>query len=658
MAKYQKLFEPLRIGKLTLKNRVVMTGVGSALPDLDGAVTEDLIDYLAARAKGGTGMIITEVVRVCDGHGLTARYQLSAAHDDLIPGIRRLSDAIHQYDTKLLLQLHHPGRETFDGILDGQAAISPSGIPCPVNKAKTREVTHDEIKELIEQFGDAALRVQKGGADGVELHAGHGYLFHQFLSPKTNLRTDEYGGSFENRFRFLKEVVENIRAKCGPDFFISVRTPIEDFMGKEAIDIDLGVEIARRIDQMGTVNLIDATVGLYESNISNMIETCQYHQGWRNELLRRVRAAVKNTPILAVNGVRSPAFAEWMLEENLADLVGLGRGHLADPDWANKAASGRDKEIRECISCVYCIESLRDNVEDNDIRNTCAINARTYRERLYGEWVENGAGRRVVVVGAGAAGLEAARVLAERGFSVKLYEKSGKIGGQLNLAAVPKGKYRIDGLVNYYAYQMERLGVEVVLNTAPTKEQILADKPVGIFVSTGSSPIIPRAIPGIDAANVHTVPQILSGEVALRNTSVAVIGSGMTGLETAEYLASRGNVVSVVEMMDEIGKGIYFQNLNDLMKDLNRYAVRYYPSHQLTAITDGAVVTKNLRTQRDETILADEVVLSLGIRPNTELARELENAELPVISVGDAERAGRIHSAIHSGYAAAHNFLT
>ena len=657
MTKYKKLFEPIRIGNLELKNRVAMTGIGSALPGLDGSVTDDLIDYLVARAKGGTGLIITEVVRVCDGHGLTARYQLSAAHDYLIPGIQKLSDAVHQYGSKILLQLHHPGRETFDGILDGQAAISPSGIPCPVNKAKTREASLEEIKELIEQFGDGALRVKKGGADGVELHAGHGYLFHQFLSPKTNLRTDEYGGSFENRFRFLKDVVENIRKKCGPDFFICVRTPVEDFMGKEAIDIDLGVEIVKRVEQMGMVDLINATVGLYESNISNMIETCQYHQGWRNELLRKVKAAVKHTPILAVNGVRSPAFAEWMLEEGLADLVGLGRGHLADPDWAIKAASGREKEIRECISCVYCIESLRDNVEDEDVRNTCAINARTYRERLYGDWVINGEGRKVVVVGAGAAGLEAARVLAERGFRVKLYEKSDKIGGQLNIASVPKGKYRIDGLVKYYSYQMERLGVEVVLNAAPTAEQILADQPVGIFVSTGSSPIVPRSIAGIDRENVYTVPQILSGEVILRNTSVAVIGSGMTGLETAEYLAARGNVVNVVEMQDEIGRGIYFQNLDDLMKDLNRYAVRYYPSHQLMEITEDAVITKNLLTGENESIRVNDVVLSLGVRSNTELAKALEGADVPVISIGDAEKTGRIHTAIHSGYKAAHTFL-
>ena len=657
MAEYKKLFEPVQIGKLKLKNRIAMTGIGSALPGLDGAVTDDLIDYLAARAKGGTGLIITEVVRVCDGHGLTARYQLSAAHDYLIPGIRRLADAIHQYDCKLLLQLHHPGRETFDGILDGQAAISPSGIPCPINKARTREATYDEIRELIEQFGDAARRVQEGGADGVELHAGHGYLFHQFLSPRTNLRTDDYGGSFENRFRFLKDVVENIRKKCGRDFFISVRTPVEDFMGKEAIDIALGVQIAKRVEDMGMVDLINATVGLYESGISNMIETCQYPQGWRNDLLRQIKAAVTHTPILAVNGVRSPAFAEWMLEEGLADIVGLGRGHLADPDWANKAASGREKEIRECVSCLYCIESLRDNVEDDNVRNTCAINARTYRERLYGEWKNNGDGRKVVVVGAGAAGLEAARVLAERGFAVKLYEKEEKIGGQLNLAAVPRGKYRIDGLVNYYAHQLERLHVEVCLNAAPTAEQILADEPVGVFVSTGSSPIVPRSIPGVDGKNVYTVPQILKGEIVLRNTSVAVIGSGMTGLETAEYLASRGNVVNIVEMLDEIGKGVYFQNLDELMKSLNRYAVRYYPSRQLTSIGNGTITVKNLLTETEEIITANEVVLSLGVRSNQELVQMLDGNGIPVISVGDAGKTGRIHSAIHSGYSAAHHFL-
>jgi 2,4-dienoyl-CoA reductase-like NADH-dependent reductase (Old Yellow Enzyme family)/NADPH-dependent 2,4-dienoyl-CoA reductase/sulfur reductase-like enzyme len=650
------LYEPFDIGNVRLPNRFVMTGIGSGLPAADGSVTDEYIAYFAERAKGGAGLLITEVVRVCDGHGLTARYQLSAAHDDLVPGIKRLTDAIHVYDSKIFLQLHHPGRETFDEILNGISAVAPSAIPCPVNRAATREITIDEIKELTTQFGQAAYRARQGGADGVELHGAHGYLIHQFLSPWTNRRADGYGGNFKNRFRFLKELIESIRKECGSDFPIAVRFPMEDFMGDRAIDIELGIRIARQLEKAG-VDLLDATVGLYETGISNMLETAPHHQGWRNELLARLAEEEFSIPLMAVNSTRSLAFAEWMAEHRMADLIGMGRPFLADPEWVNKARDGRSKEIRPCLSCVYCVESLRGNAAGDDERNTCAVNARTYNELKYPVFHKNGAGRPVAVVGAGPAGMECALTLAERGFDITLYEKSGRVGGQLNLAARPKDKYRIEGLVEFYETMLKRKGVHIVLNKEIVAESSELEDAEAIFVSTGSVPIVPKNIAGTDLPNVYSVSDILEERVRPRNSRIAVVGSGLTGLETAEYLAARSNVVFVFEMLDAIGKDIYFQHREDVLDALRPYAVDFYPSHQLTAIEENMIEVKDLMNNSEHVFPVDGVVLSLGMKPEDTLYRALtDSLKKPVVPLGDTVSAGRIKQAVHTGFHASYVF--
>jgi 2,4-dienoyl-CoA reductase-like NADH-dependent reductase (Old Yellow Enzyme family)/thioredoxin reductase len=652
---YPKLFSPIRIGSIELKNRTAMAGMGSALPDADGSVNDKVIAYFGERAKGGAALLITEVVRVCDGHGLAARFQLSAAHDFLIPKMRELADAVHRHGAKMFFQLHHPGRQTFDDLLDGQPALAPSAVPCPVNKAVTRALTKDEIRQLAEQFGDAAVRVQESGMDGVEIHAAHGYLFHQFFSPHINKRTDEYGGNFENRFRFMKEVIENIRRKCGRDFPLCVRLSLEDFV-EGSVPLQLGLRIAKAVEDLGTVDIINASVGMYEGSISDMLETASHHQGWRNHILTAAREVIEKTPILAVNCVRSPGFAEWMLERNMADIIGLARPFLADAEWVNKVREGREDEIRPCMNCLYCNESTRGNVDNDAERNSCALNVRNCRETVYPRFNVNGAGKPMVVVGAGPAGLEAARVLAERGFKVTLFERDDKIGGQLNIAAVPKDKYRYDALIKYFARQTELLGVDVRLNTEATVDAIEKIAPLKVFVCTGSQPIVPRSIEGIAGSNVHTVPEILKGEVKLRNTAVAVIGSGNTGLETAEYVAARDNVVTIVEMSDQIGADVYFQNREDILKALNNRAVNYLTSHKLLKISDAGIVLHDIKNDTEVVLPVENVILALGVKADTGLFDMLKkelNAE--VLALGDAARIGRVHHAIYSGFTAAYS---
>jgi 2,4-dienoyl-CoA reductase-like NADH-dependent reductase (Old Yellow Enzyme family)/thioredoxin reductase len=654
---YPKLFSSVKVGSIELKNRTAMAGMGSALPDLDGSVNDKVIAYFGERAKGGAALLITEVVRVCDGHGLAARYQLSAAHDFLIPKMSELAEEVHRYDAKMFFQLHHPGRQTFDDLLNGEPALAPSAIPCPVNRATTRALTLEEIRLLVEQFGDAAARVQKSGIDGVEIHAAHGYLFHQFFSPHTNKRTDEYGGNFENRFRFMKEVIQNIREKCGRGFPLCVRLSVEDFV-EGSVPLERGLKIASAVDSLGSVDLINVSVGMYEGSINNMLETASHHQGWRNGILLAAKDAIKNTPVLAVNCVRSPAFAEWMLNKNMCSVAGLARPFLADPEWVNKVSEDREDEIRPCVNCLYCNESTRGNVDDDAERNSCALNVRNCRETIYLEFHMDGNGRAVVIVGAGPAGLEAARVLSVRGFKVILFEKENRIGGQLNIASKPKDKYRYDALVAYYKRQMDLLGVDVRLNTEGEIPAIKAVDPVAVFVSTGSDPIIPSAVQGVDLPNVHTVPEILEEKIVLRNTSVAVVGSGNTGLEVAEYLADRDNVVFVVEMLDEIGGDVYFQNRDDLMKALSGEAVDFLVSHKLVAIRESGIKLLKLNEEIEVFLPVREVVLSLGVKADLSLYERLrKELSVPVALLGDSAKIGRVHDAVYSGFTNAYDVI-
>jgi 2,4-dienoyl-CoA reductase-like NADH-dependent reductase (Old Yellow Enzyme family)/thioredoxin reductase len=652
------LFRPIKIGGIEIKNRFALTGLGTGLPGADGSVTDEYIAYMAERAKGGVGLLITEVVRPCDGHALTARYQLSAAHDFLIPGMRKLADAVHEYGSKIFFQLHHPGRETFDEILNGIAAVAPSAIPCPVNKATTRAIEIDEIRELVRQFGEAAARIKEAGVDGVEFHGAHGYLIHQFLSPWTNRRTDEYGGSFDNRFRFAGELIDEVRRTCGKDFPVSFRFSVEDFMGDKAIDLALGVKIAQRLEDAG-VDLLDATMGFYETGISNMLETAPHFQGWRNLHLKELsKHLTHKIPLLAVNSARAFPFAEWMVEEGMTDIVGMGRTFLADPLWIKKVEQGIPKQIRPCLSCVYCVESLRGNAEENGELNTCAVNARAYNESKYPKLNKDGNGRTISVIGAGPAGMECALTLAERGFQVDIFEQRGRIGGQLNLASKPKDKYRIEALVAFYETVLIERGVRIHTDTAFAATSSLPPGTEAVFVSAGSLNIVPNSIPGTDLPFVYSAEDILTERVQPRNSLIAMIGSGLTGLEVTEYLASRSNVVYVFDMLDEIGKDIYFQHKEDIMAALEPYAVRYYPLHRLIAVSETGIAVKDLTSGGDRTFTVDGVVLSLGMRPNNALFAELkEKLTVPVVPLGDTVSVGRIKDAIHSGFKAAFAFV-
>lgn len=647
--RYEHLFSKGKIGSLELKNRVVMTAMGIGLANPDGTASERIIKYYEERAAGGVGLIVTEVTRVNDEHGVGEALQLSVTRDEHIEPLRIFTDVIHQYGTKLFLQLHHPGRQTASALIGGQPVVAPSAIPCGVMKQETRALTTEEVEGVIQDFINGAKRAKAAGVDGVELHGAHGYLINQFLSPYTNKRTDQYGGSFENRLRFLKEIIMGIRKECG-DFPLMVRLTVDEFLPtigvkEKGIELEDGVRIVQELEQLG-IDAIDVSCGIYET-MNTAIEPISYPQGWRTNLTRAVKDAV-NIPVVGVNVIRKAEFAEELLEGESIDFVGIGRGLLADPEWVKKVEEGREDEIRYCMSCLHCFESIFNG------HVKCAVNPRTARELEYNEFKIDGEGLPVAIIGAGPAGMEAARVLAIRGFKPVIFEKEAVVGGQLQLADKPPRKEKLTWLIETMEAQLKKLNVEIRLNTEATIEELNALNPYAVFIASGAEAVIPP-IDGVTKGNAYTTTDILKGTVELRDKKVAVIGSGLTGLETAEFLAEHGNQVTVIEMQDTLGKGAYFQNLIDVLGRLHGLGVGMMLGHRLEKITSGKIILEKVDTSEMIDFPVDAVVLALGVKANSELVNSIKANFSNVKEMGDVKKSGKIAHAIRDGFVEAYN---
>lgn len=643
---YDRLFSPGRIGSLTLKNRIAMTAASASLSEPDGTMTEDMLAYYEARAKGGVGLIITEMVCVDEARGVLFARELSAAREERVADFQKLAQRVHPYGTKIFAQLFHPGSNA-DPKLNEAPLLSAS----PARGKKRGQAvaaSREEIRAIAAAFGQAARRVKEAGFDGVEVHAGHHYFLHSFLSPVTNHREDEYGGSLENRARILREIVEAIRAACGVDFPLMFRISLEEYIGRAGYHADTGLKICQMLEGWG-VDAINVTASGTDSKLSQSAEPMYYPQGWRKHLPKAAKG-VLGIPVLSVALIRDPAYAEKLLEEGVLDFAASVRSHLADPDWANKAREGREADILPCISCMACFGKY-----DQAGHITCAVNPETGYEAQLPPWKEDGAGRLVVVLGGGPAGMECAWVAARRGFRVVLFEKENALGGQLNLAAQTPRKEKIQWLLDSLTRRCRQAGVEVRLDRAPSLEELKALAPYALVDATGGRPARPAAIQGLeDNPMVLTPAQVITGAVDLREESVVVVGSGMTGLETAELLSQRerNNAVMVLEAAGRIGPGVQGSNRNGVTAVLEINNVVLLTDRTLTKVGEDRIYFQDSRTGEEYVYPCDRVVLALGTTPSRPYGEALQEICPNLHTLGDALRGGQIWEAVHTGYRA------
>lgn len=681
---YNMLFSPMKIGNVEIKNRIVMAPMCMGFGQYNGCATDVMMDYYEERAKGGVGLIFTEITRVNDMTGASSFGQLGMSHNYQIPALKKMADRIHKHGCKVMVELHHPGRQNL-GLMIGTVplcvvgdkllgnaytklltgAVIPPGkklqdkhiVPRTVAPSKcerskmsdsvNRALSNKGVKKIISQFIEGAVRVKKAGCDGVELHASHGYLIQQFLSPNTNKRTDEYGGCLENRMRFLCEIIDGIRKNCGKDFPIVVRLTVDEMYDKigqpgKGYDLEEGLKMAKILNDKG-IDAIDVSSAAYDT-FNYWLEPTTFDCGWRKYLAEEVKKVV-DIPVIAANLIRSPAQAERQLEDGAQDFIALGRPLIADPHWANKVKDGNEDLIKRCVCCLYCFESMETNAYKYD-HGHCSVNPKIGREKK--ENLRNGNGRRVAVIGAGPAGLTAAELLADRGFSVTVFEKENSVGGQLNLANKPPHKEKITWVCTDLLSNVKNKGVEVKLGTAATKELIDQLKPEIVINATGGLAIHPKPFQG---DNVCTVTEILNGTVKLENKKVAVIGSGMTGLETSELLVTHGNKITIVEMADAIAPGAWFQHVDDAMPKLKAADTVFLKGHKLILIDDSGIVLERIKDKKQVKIDVDYVVLSLGVRPDASLYEKIKDSkDYAVYNIGDSVKIGRIANATESAY--------
>lgn len=682
---YDKLFSPMNIGTMTVKNRIVMCAAEFSLGQTNGEPTERLMNYYEERAKGGVGLITPGICRVNDMAATSTFTQLSMSSDRHIAPMHKMVERIHRHGAKLCIQLHHPGRQGYTSSINSLPLVIPiadrfpkvhellfKATPvllgleqkkiCMSQQAPSKcelsahgatrihAMSHHEVKSLIQDFIDAAVRCKKAGVDAVELHSTHGYIIQQFLSPNTNLRTDEYGGSFDNRMRFITEIIEGIKRECGRDYPLIVRLCADEMyarIGKpgKGYDIETGKKIAVRLEQLG-VDAINVSSACYDT-YNYWLEPTSFEPGWRAYLAKEIKSVV-SIPVIAANFIRSPEQAERQIEEGYQDFVASARNFICDPYWAKKAEDGHPEQIRRCIGCLHCIKSFMANACVGK-PGECALNPTVGIEKEYENMTKDGNSRTIVIVGAGPAGLESAITLKHRGFEPVILEKEEKAGGQVNIAAAGPYKDKLHWSIEDMLTEAENLGIEIKYGVEANVELIKNMKPYEVVLATGGSPFRPRSIEGINRANVILARDILLGETVIKNKRVAVIGSGLTGLETTEKLNELGNEVTVIEMADKIAENAWFQFVDDSMSRIEPYGTKFMLSTKLLSVEDGGIFVQ-IGEHEKRIIKTDYVVLSMGVRPNNALKEALEKVGIKAVLVGDAEKGGTIGNATQSAF--------
>lgn len=638
---FPNLFSKGKIGKTEIRNRIVMLPMSTNFPNENGGVTNELIDYYAERAKGEVGLVIVESACVDFPVGRNGATKLRCDQPVFVPGLSRLVDAVHSYGAKVIIQVQHAGSSTSLEKTFGHQPVAPSTVYDAKNEVSARGLSVDDIRRIESEFIKVARYAKEAGFDGVEVHGAHSYLIAQFLSPICNKRTDEYGGDLPNRTRFLLEIVEGIRKEVGPRFIIAVRIN-GDELTEGGNGIEQSKEIALLLEE-ASVDMLDISSGL--KNHADGLSMFNA-QGWRVHLAEEIKKSV-HIPVIASGGLRDPEFAESVLSSGKADFIGLGRSLIADPFWAQKAARGEQKKIRMCISCnVGCAERRIGGYRSIK----CTVNPDVGLEgRICFLPPGRDGNKKVVVIGAGPAGLNAAMEAAKRGYSVDIFEKGEDIGGMVNLAAIPPFKGVFKDYVDHLRESLKEHDISFHFNKEATLEDIRKLDPQVVICATGSRPIIPYSIPGVENDNVITAHDFLRGDLDIAGKKVVVLGGGSIGCEVADLLAEK-NDVTIVEMASELAVESEKINRRSLLRRLEDGNVKVLLCSRLEEIGRDSVSVREKDTVRQ--LPSDYVILSVGVVPaRPGWIDDIRETGADVLFIGDAGAPGRLINAVSEGAA-------
>lgn len=669
--KYNKLFQPIQINSMELKNRICMTAIElNYCAEGHGQVSEQLKEFYFARAEGGVGLIVVGGCRF-DEYGAAGSAFISLEDDSYCQGHKELTEGVHQRGAKIALQLYHGGRYVHRrglALVGLEAALAPSAVPSPYTHFEMpQEMTIEQIQTVIRKCAETALRAKNCGYDAVELVGSAGYLITQFLSPLTNKRTDEYGGSFENRTRFPRELIAAVRKAVGGDYPIIMRMAGNDFVAGSNTNAE-AVEFAKVYEACG-IDLLSVTGGWHETRVPQLPGDVPH--GAYAYLAQSIKQAV-STPVFVANRIQDPYVAETILEVGQADGVGMCRTLLADPQWPNKTMEGREKELRRCVGCNQgCLAATWFAKPVG-----CLVNGECGHEHLLKQ-EPAAAVKRLLVVGAGPAGMEFAIRAAERGHQVTIWEKSDRIGGQLHMVATPPGKHDFKDLVDYYGTMLKKYQIPVVLNQEATKENLTATEFDEVIITTGAQPRTIEIQNNKGNLPVVTAFDVLDRKI-IPGQNVVIVGGGAIGCETAQFLAQQGALdpeklffltihkaespetldalvnhsmrqVNIVEIAPKVGSGFDQGCAWPILKDIKRLNVGQYTNAQITATTDHSVLVeykdKEGTVQHTE-LSCDTIVLSVGSVSDNTLYNSMADTGCKVHLLGDAQKVGRVMDAV------------
>jgi len=648
------LLSPANIGKIEIRNRIVTAPMWTGFATRDGSVTPRMVAYYAEKAKGGAGLVIVEYSYIDQTGSKSVVDQLGVYDDECLPGLALLAQSIHDWGAKCAVQICHAGPMAFVSVppflgpSDGFLDLSPMG---PLPPIPVRGLSREEISAIIESFAAAAERVKRAGFDMVEIHGAHGYLITHFLSPRRNTRTDEYGGSLENRMRFALEVVQAVRQRVGPDFPVSIRVSGTDYDPELPITIDDTLIFAKRLEEAG-VDAINVSAGngvLLHKLLITMYQKLGFNVYLADAVKKRSGVSI---PIIAASAITTPAFAEEILSQGKADFIGLGRPSLADPHWGTKLREGRPEDV---IPCIRCNDGCLGRTPLSFRGISCSVNPFVGYE-LTRTVAPLGKKKKVAIIGGGPGGMEAARLATQRGHDVTLYERRELGGALIEAGWDPEVKPDIRCLLDYYRTQMKKLNIRVVKEAATTDTIVKGGYDVAIIATGAVAEKLD--VPGIGKPHVYDALQVTGGKDKELGKTVIIVGGGKIACEIALSQAvkgkkvimttRRGSAVGEYEIAGEAPQPTRMAILELLKANNVEINLGFVPKE----ITDkGAIFVDSDGNTRE--LEGDSVVISRGFLPDMTLANALKGKVDEVRCVGDCVEARTIHDAIHEGWLAA-----